>query len=136
MQENEESSEISEGLSREELGRLVASRWTGESTENQGGTKNNNADDRHEEVPKDSDDEQYDAYASDTDEDTGKYDDNGKYDDDEDDIDDDINDELDEAYEEENHDDTTSHKSDLDDEPDLSGVQFFSFLVNISFKLG
>ena len=113
MQENEESSEISEGLSREELGRLVASRWTGESTENQGGTKDN-ADDSHEEMPKDTHDEQYDGYASDTDGDTGKYDD------------DDIDDEPDEGYEEENHDDTTLYKSDLDDEPGLSGVQFFS----------
>ncbi|XP_022754375.1 glucosidase 2 subunit beta-like isoform X2 [Durio zibethinus] len=117
LQENDASSEISEGLSREELGRVVASRWTGESTENQGGTKDN-ADDSHKELPKDTYDEQYDGYASDTNEDTGKYDDNGKYDDD-DDEDDDI-DELDEGYEEENHDVTTSEKSDLDDEPDLS----------------
>ena len=113
MQENDASSEIAEGLSREELGRLVASRWTGESTENQGGTKDN-ADDSHEEMPKDTHDEQYDSYASDTDEDTGKYDD------------DNIDDEPDEGYEEENHDDTNLYKSDLDDEPDLSGVEFFS----------
>ena len=119
MQENDASSEIAEGLSREELGRLVASRWTGESTEDQGGTKDN-ADDSHEEMPKDTHDEQYDGYSSGNDEDTEKYDDNGKYDDD------DIDDELDEGYEEDNHDETTSYKSDLDDEPDLSGVQFFS----------
>ncbi|XWS52375.1 hypothetical protein CRYUN_Cryun11dG0064200 [Craigia yunnanensis] len=105
-----DASEIAEGLSREELGRLVASRWTGESTENQGGTKDN-ADDSHEEMPRDTHDEQYDGYASDTDEDTGKYDGNRKYDD--------IDDEPVEDYEEENHDDTTLYKSDLDDEPDL-----------------
>lgn len=122
MQESDASSETSEGLSREELGRLVASRWTGESTENQGGTKDNNADDTHEEMPKDTHDEQYDGYASDTDEDTGKYDDSGKYDDDNDDIDD----ELDASYEEENHDDSTSYKSDVDDETDFSGLQLFS----------
>ncbi|XWS73395.1 hypothetical protein CRYUN_Cryun02cG0124500 [Craigia yunnanensis] len=130
--ENDASSEIAEGLSREELGRLVASRWTGESTEDQGGTKDN-ADDSHEEMPKDTHDEQYDGYASDTDEDTGKYDDNasdtdedtgkyddnGKYDDKGKYDDDDIDDELDEG-EEDNHDETTSYKSDLDDEPDLS----------------
>ncbi|XVF19148.1 hypothetical protein REPUB_Repub11eG0084100 [Reevesia pubescens] len=108
-----DESEIEEGLSREELGRLVASRWTGESTENQGGTKDND-DDRHEEMPQDTHDAQYDGYASETDEDDGKYDDNGRYDDD------DIDDELEEGYEKENHDDSTSYKSDLDDEPDLS----------------
>ncbi|GMI84201.1 PRIORITY IN SWEET LIFE 4 [Hibiscus trionum] len=100
--ENEASSEISEGLSREELGRIVASRWTGESTENQGGKKDY-ADESHEDMPKDTHDEQYDHYASDTDEETGKYDD--------------IDDELDEGYEEDNHDDTTPYNY---DEPDLS----------------
>ncbi|EOY31649.1 Calmodulin-binding protein isoform 1 [Theobroma cacao] len=109
-----EASENTEGLSREELGRLVASRWTGESNENQGGT-NDNSDDSHEEMLKDTHDEQYGGYASDTDEDIGKYDDSGKYDDDND-----IDDEVDEGYEEENHDDMPSYKSDLDDEPDLS----------------
>ncbi|KAK8545121.1 hypothetical protein V6N13_066428 [Hibiscus sabdariffa] len=98
--ENEASCEISEGLSREELGRIVASRWTGESTGNQGG-KNDHADDSHEDIPKDTHDEEYDHYASD--EETGKYDD--------------IDDELNEGYEEDNHDDTTPYNY---DEPDLS----------------
>ncbi|KAE8678822.1 Detected protein of confused Function [Hibiscus syriacus] len=100
--ENEASSEISEGLSREELGRIVASRWTGESTENQGGKKDY-ADDSHEDMPKATHDDHYDHYASDTDGGTGKYDD--------------IDDELDEGYEEDNHDDTTPYTY---DEPDLS----------------
>ncbi|TYH04610.1 hypothetical protein ES288_A08G020300v1 [Gossypium darwinii] len=105
-----DTSETTEGLSREELGRLVASRWTGEGTENKGGTKAD-TDDIHEETPKDEhDEEEYDNYASDSDEDTAKY---------EDDIDDDVEDEPDESYEEENHDDTTSYKDDLDDEPYL-----------------
>ncbi|KAE8710354.1 Glucosidase 2 subunit beta [Hibiscus syriacus] len=100
--ESEASSEISEGLSREELGRIVASRWTGDSTENQG-SKKDQANDSHEEMPKDTHDEQYDHYASDADEATGKYDN--------------IDDELDESYEEESHDDTTPYNY---DEPDLS----------------
>ncbi|XP_022753501.1 glucosidase 2 subunit beta-like [Durio zibethinus] len=111
-----DASEIAEGLSREELGRLVASRWTGESTEKEGGIKHN-ADDSHEEIPKDTHDEQFDGYVSDTDEETGKYDDNGKYDDD-------MDSEPDEGYEEENHDDTTFYKSDLDDEPELSDTTY------------
>ncbi|OMO81069.1 hypothetical protein CCACVL1_12616 [Corchorus capsularis] len=108
-----DASETTEGLSKEELGRLVASRWTGEKNENQGNT-HDNADESHEEIPRDTHDEQYDGYASESDEDTGKYDDSGKYNDD------DIDDELEENYEEESHDDTTSYKSDTDDEPYLS----------------
>ncbi|OMO57820.1 hypothetical protein COLO4_35073 [Corchorus olitorius] len=108
-----DASETTEGLSKEELGRLVASRWTGEKNENQG-SAHDNADESHEELPKDTDDEQYDGYASESDEDSGKYDDSGKYNDD------DIDDELEENYEEESHDDTTSYKSDTDDEPYLS----------------
>ncbi|GMI74247.1 PRIORITY IN SWEET LIFE 4 [Hibiscus trionum] len=103
-----EASEITEGLSREELGRRIASRWTGESTDNQGGIKDD-TDDSHEEMHKDEhDEEEYDSYASDNDEEeTGKY---------ADDIEDDVDDEPDEGYEEENHDDSTSSKYDVDDE--------------------
>ncbi|KAG4167681.1 hypothetical protein ERO13_A13G211300v2 [Gossypium hirsutum] len=107
--ENEVSSDISEGMSREELGRIVASRWTGESTKNQGGNKDH-ADDSHEETPKNTHDEQYDHHATDTVVDTGK-DDNEKYDYE-------IDDEQDESYEEESHDDMSSYN--YDDEPDLS----------------
>lgn len=124
LQESD-ASETTEGLSREELGRLVASRWTGESTENQGGTKAD-TDDIHEETPKDEhDEEEYDNYASDSDEDAAKY---------EDDINDDVEDELDESYEEENYDDTTSYKDDFNDELYLPGLQFFS--GQYFFKLG
>ncbi|KAG8471641.1 hypothetical protein CXB51_036303 [Gossypium anomalum] len=107
--ENEVSSDVSEGMSREELGRIVASRWTGESTKNQGGNKDH-ADDSHEETPKNTHDEQYDHHATDTGVDTGK-DDNEKYDYE-------IDDEQDESYEEESHDDMSSYN--YDDEPDLS----------------
>ncbi|KAK8559709.1 hypothetical protein V6N13_016446 [Hibiscus sabdariffa] len=107
-----EASEITEGLSREELGRRIASRWTGESTENEGGIKHD-TDDSHEEMHKDEhDEEEYDNYASDSDEEeTGKY---------ADDIEDDVDDEADEGYEEEIHDDSTSSKYDVDDESYLS----------------
>ncbi|MBA0577410.1 hypothetical protein Golob_000090, partial [Gossypium lobatum] len=109
--ENEVSSDISEGMSREELGRIVASRWTGESTKNQGGNKDH-ADYSHEETPKDTHDEQYDHHATDTVVDTGK-DDNEKYDYE-------IDDEQDESYEEESHDDMSSYNYDDEPEPDLS----------------
>ncbi|XP_039034351.1 glucosidase 2 subunit beta-like isoform X3 [Hibiscus syriacus] len=106
-----DASEITEALSREELGRRITSRWTGESTENQGGTKHD-TDESHEETHKDEhDEEEYDSYASDSEEEeTGKYDDSI----------DDVDDEPDEGYEEENHDDSTSYKYDTDDESYLS----------------
>ncbi|KAK8637704.1 hypothetical protein V6N13_136170 [Hibiscus sabdariffa] len=56
--ESEASSEISDGLSREELGRIVASRWTGESAENQGGT--GKSDDIDDELDEGYEEESYD----------------------------------------------------------------------------
>ncbi|KAK8635331.1 hypothetical protein V6N13_004072 [Hibiscus sabdariffa] len=112
MKTESDASEITEELSREELGRRIASRWTGESTENQGEAKHD-TDDSHEEMHKDEhDEEEFDSYASDSDEEeTGKYDDDNI---------DDVDDEPDEGYEEENHDDSTSYKYDTDDESYLS----------------
>lgn len=106
-----------EGLSKEELGRLVASRWTGNSekkNEEVDGTKDND----HEVMPQDTHEEEYDGYASETDDDTGKYDDA------------DIEDDIDETYEEDVHDDASpSYKSDSDDELDLSGLQLFVLIT-------
>ncbi|KAL4384547.1 hypothetical protein GQ457_15G029210 [Hibiscus cannabinus] len=112
MKTQSDASEITEGLSREELGRRIASRWTGESTENQGEAKHD-TDDSHEEMHTDEhDEEEYDSYASDSDEEeTGKYDDDNI---------EDVDDEPDEGYEEENHDDSTPYKYDTDDESYLS----------------
>ncbi|XP_038700088.1 glucosidase 2 subunit beta-like isoform X2 [Tripterygium wilfordii] len=111
-QENDVT-ENTKGLSREELGRLVASRWTGGDTEKQNGKidggKDNDHED-HDETSKDADDEEEDGYASETDEDTGKYDDSS------------VEDEIDEAYEDEYHDDSSSssYKPVSDDESDFS----------------
>lgn len=114
-------SENTEELSREELGRLVASRWTGEKTERQSGegVAKDHDDQGHEEMPEYAHDEEEDRYATDTDDDSEKYD-NEKYDDN------DVEDEVDETYREEDHDDTsTSSKSDIDDYSDVSGLKFF-----------
>ncbi|KAK1586566.1 hypothetical protein Q3G72_003837 [Acer saccharum] len=118
-----DASESTKELSKEELGRLVASRWTGENTEKQGedGVRDNDHE-THEEMPEDTHDEEEDNYASDDDfekyEDNRKYDDTGKYDDN--DIEDDMDIE-DDNYKEENHDGTsTSYKSDIDDGLDSS----------------
>ncbi|XP_002523398.2 glucosidase 2 subunit beta [Ricinus communis] len=113
-------SENTEGLSKEDLGRLVASRWTGSSekeTEGVDVAKNSDHEDHeeHEEMPPDMHDEEYDGYASGTDDDTGKYDDI------------DTEDDTDESYEDDSHDDVgSSYKSDHEDELDFSDTTFSS----------
>ncbi|WOL16362.1 glucosidase 2 subunit beta-like isoform X2 [Canna indica] len=89
-----QSSETTEGLSKEELGRLVASRWTGEQTE-QGEEQTKESDDAKEEeqehnidFPESAEEENYDSYNSENDDDRHKYDD------------DDFEDETDEEYQE------------------------------------
>ncbi|XP_027345856.1 glucosidase 2 subunit beta isoform X2 [Abrus precatorius] len=111
-------SENTEGLSREELGRLVASRWTGENVDKQSAEADTTLDNEdHEDLPKGTDNEEYEGYASETDDESHKYDDDShKYDDKYDD-----EDEIDEEYREDEHEDlSSSYKSDLDTEPDLS----------------
>ncbi|KAK9273448.1 hypothetical protein L1049_018258 [Liquidambar formosana] len=105
-------SENNEALSREELGRRVASRWTGENIGQQTGEVHavkENEHEGHEETPTDAHDEEDDGYASETDDDNQRYDD------------DDIEDHIDEDFGEEDHDDSSSsYKSDSDDESDFS----------------
>ncbi|XP_023533400.1 glucosidase 2 subunit beta isoform X3 [Cucurbita pepo subsp. pepo] len=112
LKKNDANSE----LSREELGRLVASRWTGENTEEQSGSaeSTNDSDEENHDILKDTHDN--DGYASDTDGEHQKYDDdNQRYDDD---LEDDLYDIRDE-----NHDESTSSEryySDSElDSPDM-----------------
>lgn len=101
------------------MGRLVASRWTGEDAGQK--TKDiDNAELEEHETSQRADmsthEEDNDGYGSETDEDTPKYDDN-KYD--EDGMDDDVDDE----YGDEHHDDSSaSYIPDSDDQVDLSGL--------------
>lgn len=124
MQGNDASEQTGE-LSREELGRLVASRWTGENSEKV--SKEDDAKEKayevHEELPDSTHDDEDDGYAPDSDDDTERYDDTGKYDDHADT-------DLDESYEDTDHDDTSSSdKSDTDDDLDLAGLKFLSPLI-------
>lgn len=102
-------SENTEGLSREELGRLVASRWTGENTDKQSAEPDTTlGNEEHEDLPKGTNTEEYEGYASETDDESHKYDDEDEN-------------ENDEEYREDEHDDLgSSYKSDSDTEPDLS----------------
>ncbi|XP_048327513.1 glucosidase 2 subunit beta isoform X3 [Ziziphus jujuba] len=107
-QGNDES-ENTDTLSREELGRLVASRWTGENAGKQtgdGDAEDNNLED-HEETEKDTHDDEYEGYASETDDDHQRYDDDS------------IEDDVDEDFGEEHHDDSSSsYKSETGTESD------------------
>ncbi|KAL2557108.1 Glucosidase 2 subunit beta [Forsythia ovata] len=113
-----------ESLSREELGRRVASRWTGETTEQQTkevDTSKDNDPQNHEETPDDSHDEEYNGYDS---EDVEQ-----RYDDDDD------SEDQTEEYAEEDHDDSSSsYKPESDDEShlsDITGINSQSWLEKI-----
>ncbi|KAK7400705.1 hypothetical protein VNO78_11978 [Psophocarpus tetragonolobus] len=113
-------SENTEGLSREELGRLVASRWTGENTDKQSAAPDTTLDNEdHEDHPKGTDNEEYEGYASETDEDDKYDDDSNKFDNDSHKYDDE--DDVDDEFREDEHDDSSSSSnSDSENEPDLS----------------
>ncbi|XP_008221020.1 PREDICTED: glucosidase 2 subunit beta [Prunus mume] len=112
--EGKDASEKTESLSREELGRLVASRWTGEDASKEGGdvgnAKDNDHED-HEEAPKDTHEGEYDGYASETDDDNQRYDDE------------DVDVEADDDFGEVDHGDSdSSYKYESDTDSDLSDV--------------
>ncbi|KAG2675308.1 hypothetical protein I3843_13G156400 [Carya illinoinensis] len=107
--------ENTEGLSKEELGRLVASRWTGENTAKQAeqvDAAKGDDHEEHEEMPRGTHDEEDDGYASETDNDNQKYDDDN----------DDMEDEVDEDFRVDHDDSSSSYKSDSDTELDLSDI--------------
>ncbi|KAL4321323.1 hypothetical protein AHAS_Ahas14G0099000 [Arachis hypogaea] len=104
-----DASENTEGLSKEELGQLVASRWTGQK----GGKQSGEAEDakkteEQEDLTSESNNEEYEGYASETDDDRNRYD--GE-------------DETEDDFREDERDDvSSSYKPDADfeGEPDLS----------------
>ncbi|XP_057523684.1 glucosidase 2 subunit beta-like isoform X2 [Amaranthus tricolor] len=102
-----------EGLSKEELGRLVASRWTGEKTDSKPEVSDDVKDIDHTgEISKDGNEEDSDGYASefDGDDEYDKNDSNNlNYDDNDDDHSDD-------EYTPEDHEDSSSSRPDSDDE--------------------
>ncbi|KAF8395945.1 hypothetical protein HHK36_019901 [Tetracentron sinense] len=117
IKQDKDGSENTEELSREELGRLVASRWTGESTGQQPKEVDSAKEDDnegHEETLESAHDEDHDGYTSETDEENQKYDEA------------DMEDHIDEELGEEDHDDSSSSfKSDSEDEAEFSGLRLF-----------
>ncbi|XP_045813218.1 glucosidase 2 subunit beta [Trifolium pratense] len=113
VNKGEDVSDNTDGLSKEELGRLVASRWTGEDV----GKKSPEADtaldnEDQEDTSHGTNIEENEGYASDTDDDNQKYD--------EDVNDEDVNDD---EFQEDEHDDlSSSYKPDDETETDFSDV--------------
>ncbi|CAJ2650368.1 unnamed protein product [Trifolium pratense] len=111
VNKGEDVSDNTDGLSKEELGRLVASRWTGEDV----GKKSPEADtaldnEDQEDTSHGTNIEENEGYASDTDDDNQKYD--------EDVNDEDVNDD---EFQEDEHDDlSSSYKPDDETETDFS----------------
>ncbi|XP_027072180.1 glucosidase 2 subunit beta-like isoform X1 [Coffea arabica] len=97
----------SESLSKEELGRLVASRWTGEKTEQQTEEVSSTKDKNHGTEEEDAYGEEYSSY--DSEEDDHRYDND----------DGDNEDQMDDFGGEDHDDSSPSYKSETDDEPDL-----------------
>lgn len=114
--QEEDASEDINSLSREELGRVIGSRWTGKKPEHHdedAGTAKNYDDDGDEEYDETSDnghDEEYGGSDSEAEDDHPKYED--------DDTEDPINSGGDGANDD-------SHKYESDDEIDMSGTQLF-----------
>ncbi|XP_068662807.1 glucosidase 2 subunit beta-like [Aristolochia californica] len=106
--QEKEGSEDTEGLSREELGRLVASRWTGENVQDKPNEVYNNAKEAggEEIIPESS----YDGYSSEADESGQKYGDDAETN-------------VDDEYEEEDEDPLASYKPEEEDnKADFSDV--------------
>ncbi|PIN02914.1 Protein kinase C substrate, 80 KD protein, heavy chain [Handroanthus impetiginosus] len=118
---DENIAEGTESLSREELGRLVASRWTGEKTEQHKETDASlNKDGQSpNETPDESNYEEDDASVSEDEE--HRYDDDDDDDDDVGDDDDDREDQVDD-FGGDDHYDSSSQKTESDDELDLSDI--------------
>ncbi|GAB2294064.1 hypothetical protein Dimus_028280 [Dionaea muscipula] len=113
-QEASAVSENPEGLSKEELGRLVASRWTGESTGEKAGEPTSLKDKQRDEIPNDAHHEEDHGYDSEIDGDDGG--DDPSYDDDHEDH-------MDDDFAAEDHGDSgSSYQADSEDESFLSDV--------------
>ncbi|KAI3461917.1 hypothetical protein Pfo_018580 [Paulownia fortunei] len=110
--QDENIAEDTESLSKEELGRLVASRWTGEKTEQHKEEFDASINKDHQnpdETPNETNDEEDNGYVSEDDE--HRYDD-----------DDDSEDQVDDFGGEDHYDSSSSQRPESDDESDLSDI--------------
>lgn len=110
--EEKDATENTESLSKEELGRAIGSRWLGKKSEQETESVGAGTDSDHDEALSDTHEEEYHGYDSDVDD--RKYDDDGEHKYDDDDSEDQVED-----LAGEDHDSSSSHKSDSDDDSDF-----------------
>lgn len=110
MQE-EDASDNTESLSKEELGRIVGSRWTGKKSDQESAEADSAAEDEyHEEQTKNTQDEEYNSYESENEDEHSTYDD------------DEAEDHVDDLEEDASETTSSSYKYESDDDLDLTGV--------------
>lgn len=111
--EDKDATENTDSLSKEELGRVIGSRWLGKKSEQETESVGAGTDSNHDEVLSDTHEEEYNGYDSDVDDRKDDDDDDHKY------SDDDTEDQV-EDFVGEDHDSSSSHKSESDDDSDFA----------------
>ncbi|KAJ8539814.1 hypothetical protein K7X08_014066 [Anisodus acutangulus] len=116
--EEKDATENTESLSKEELGRVIGSRWLGKKSEQETESVGAGTDSNHDEVLSDTHEEEYNGYDSDVDD--RKYDDDDEHKYDDDDSEDQVEDFVGEDH------DSSSHKSESDDDSDFADTTTIS----------
>ncbi|KAK4354994.1 hypothetical protein RND71_027188 [Anisodus tanguticus] len=116
--EEKDATENTEPLSKEELGRVIGSRWLGKKSEQETESVGAGTDSNHDEVLSDTHEEEYNGYDSDVDD--RKYDDDDEHKYDDDDSEDQVEDFVGEDH------DSSSHKSESDDDSDFADTTTIS----------
>lgn len=107
----DDSSDSTESLSKEELGRIVGSRWTGKKSDQESAEADSAADDEyHEEQTKNAQDEEYNSYESDNEDEHSTYDD------------DEAEDHVEDLEEDASEATSSSYKYESDDDSDFTDI--------------
>lgn len=109
--QGDDASDETESLSKEELGRIVGSRWTGKKIDQESAEADSAVDDEyHEEQTKNTQDEEYNSYESDTEDEHSTYDD------------DEAEDHAEDLEEDASEATSSSYKYESDDDSDFTGL--------------
>lgn len=109
--QGDDASDNTESLSKEELGRIVGSRWTGKKSDQESAEADSAADDEdHEEQTKNIEDEEYNSYESETEDEHSTYDDE------------EADDHVEDLEEDASEPTSSSYKYETDDDSELTGL--------------
>uniref|UniRef100_A0A164SVA1 Glucosidase 2 subunit beta n=1 Tax=Daucus carota subsp. sativus TaxID=79200 RepID=A0A164SVA1_DAUCS len=107
----DDASDNTESLSKEELGRIVGSRWTGKKSDQESAEADSAADDEdHEEQTKNIEDEEYNSYESETEDEHSTYDDE------------EADDHVEDLEEDASEPTSSSYKYETDDDSELTDI--------------